>query len=86
MINEKDASNIEDIDCTEAIDKLYAYLDGEVDDADSINKLEHHLAHCHSCFTRSQLESALSERIKKAATEHTPESLQKRLHDMIEKF
>ncbi|MDH3978905.1 MAG: zf-HC2 domain-containing protein [Gammaproteobacteria bacterium] len=86
MTTDKDSENIEDINCTEAIDKLYAYLDGEVDDADSIGKLEYHLEHCHSCFTRSQVESALSARIKNAATKHTPESLQKRLRDMIDKF
>lgn len=86
MTTDKDRKNVENIDCTEAIDKLYAYLDGEVDDADSINKLEHHLEHCHSCFTRSQVESALSARIKKAAIKHAPESLQERLRVMIDKF
>jgi anti-sigma factor (TIGR02949 family) len=86
MTTDRDSKNIENIDCTEAIDKLYAYLDGEVDDADSINRLEHHLGHCHSCFTRSQVESALSARIKQTATKHTPESLQKRLRDMMDKF
>ena len=78
--------DFEDIDCTEAIDQLYAYLDGEIDDRESITRLEHHLDHCHSCFTRSQLEGALTERIRDAARERTPQDVQQRLKSLIDKF
>ena len=40
MTNEKDNKEIEEIDCTEAIDNLYAYLDGEISDIKIINKLK----------------------------------------------
>ena len=86
MIDKKDNIEIEDIDCTEAIDSLYAYLDNEIDDAESIKKIEHHLEHCQSCFTRTQVESALTSHMQDAADKKVPESLQKRLRDIIEKF
>jgi anti-sigma factor (TIGR02949 family) len=93
MSNEKDnhehASHdhdIEDIDCTEAIDRLYAYLDNEITDIDTINKVEHHLKHCHSCFTRSQVEQALTGKMRQADNKETPESLQKRLKSLIDNF
>jgi len=86
MTKDNDIHDIEDIDCTEAIDKLYAYLDGEIDDAEVINRLEHHLEHCHSCFTRSQVETVLTDRMKAAAEKQTPESLKNRLRDMIDRF
>ena len=85
-MTDKNDDTLEDIDCTEAIDRLYAYLDGEIDDADSINKLEFHLEHCHSCFTRSQVETALTKHIQKAADKQTPETLQKRLRGIIDKL
>jgi anti-sigma factor (TIGR02949 family) len=86
MTHNGDIDEIEDIDCTEAIDRLYAYLDGEIRDPESISKLEHHLKHCESCFTRKQLETALTLRMKEDVRTQTPESLQKRLRDMIKKL
>lgn len=86
MTNDKDKTSIEDIDCTEAIDQLYAYLDGEIDDTGAIEKLEHHLGHCSSCFSRSEVERALNERIAKAAKSNAPESLQSRLRSMIDEL
>lgn len=81
-----DNNHIEDIDCTEAIGHLYAYLDDEIDDMESLAKLENHMKHCKSCFTRSEVERALSGRIQKAAKSHAPASLQNRLRDLIQKF
>jgi len=86
MTKDKENIEIEDIDCTEAIDNLYAYLDNEIEDIESVRKLEHHLEHCHSCFTRSQVETALTSRLQKETDKKVPESLEKRLRDMIEKF
>ena len=84
MTTESDNDNIRDIDCIEAIDQLYAYLDGEVDDARRTEEIEHHIKHCHSCFTRSQLERELTKRMKKAARKPAPETLKKRLNKLMD--
>lgn len=86
MTQNKDGKHIEDIDCTEAIGHLYAYLDNEIDDAESLEKLENHMEHCQSCYTRSEVERALSERMQQAARTNAPESLQNRLRGLIDKF
>ena len=86
MTSDNEQSDIEDIDCTQAIGELYAYLDDEIDDIESLRKLEKHLEHCHSCFTRTEVERALTERIQQAAKSKAPESLQDRLRDLVDKF
>jgi anti-sigma factor (TIGR02949 family) len=86
MTNDHDLNDIEDIDCTEAIDKLYAYLDGELISTEAINKLEYHMQHCHSCFSRSQLERKLTSRMKDATKEKPSKTLQHRLRNIIDQL
>ena len=78
-------SNIEEIDCLEAIEMLYAYLDGELND-DELAKYEHHLGHCRSCYSRSELEMALNKRIQESGKNQAPEALQLRLRNLIDKL
>jgi len=78
-------SNIEEIDCLQAIEMLYAYLDGELDD-NELEQYEHHMGHCRSCFSRSQLETALNKRIQDSAKDKAPDALQERLRNIIDKF
>lgn len=84
MNDDNNDNQVEDIDCTEAIGHLYAYLDNELDDIESLEKLENHMKHCHSCFTRNQVERALSGRIQKAVKTNAPSSLQNRLKNLID--
>lgn len=81
-MNNKD-QHIEEIECLEAIDSLYAYLDGELNDENTLEKFKHHLTHCNSCQTRSEMEGIISERIKTAGKEKTPGSLKNRLHELM---
>lgn len=78
-------SHIDEIDCTQAIELLYAYLDGELNDIE-LEQFENHLGHCKSCYSRSELETALNKRIKESKNDQVPESLQNRLHDIIKKL
>ena len=78
-------SNIEEIDCLEAIEMLYAYLDGELD-GEELAQYEHHLGHCRSCFSRSQLETALNKRIQDSGKDEAPDALQNRLRNLIDKL
>ncbi|MGD8572090.1 MAG: zf-HC2 domain-containing protein [Gammaproteobacteria bacterium] len=85
MTNEKDKSAIEEIDCLEAIGHLYAYLDGELG-AETISKFEHHLHHCRSCFSRAQLEKALSNRLSSMNDDQPPESVENRVRNLLDKL
>ena len=86
MTNESDKHEIVDSDCLEAFDHLYAYLNGELTDKLTLTKIEHHLAHCRSCFSRAQMERELNERIKQTGQDEPPASLQKRLRDLMKDF
>ena len=71
---------VEEIDCLEAIDNLYAYLDGELTDKETLAKFKSHLGHCKSCYSRAEMEKALSEHIRRSeveqsGTQSTPDSL-----------
>ena len=75
-----------DIGCLRAIEAFYAYLDGELDDPESIADFEHHLGHCRSCFSRIEMEKALNERMRKTAKRESPEALRERVGKLMEKF
>lgn len=84
MSKQKDDHTAEEIDCLEAIDNLYAYLDGELRDEQTLAKFKHHLSHCRSCYTRSELEDVVSERIKISASVKSPKSLHKKLRQLLD--
>jgi len=86
MSNKIDKPNIVEIDCLEAIDNLYAYLDGELVNEETLAKFKQHLTHCRSCYSRAELEGILTERIKESGKGKTPESLQSRLRHLIDDF
>jgi len=75
-----------DIGCLQAIEAFYAYLDGELDDPESIGEFEHHLGHCRSCYSRVEMEQALNERLRKTAQKETPEELRDRVSKLMAKF
>ena len=83
----------EDIGCLEAIETLYAWLDNELD-ASQRASFEHHLKHCKSCFSRAELERALTGHIRRStgiATDEgvqatAPVSLQNRLDKLLKEL
>jgi len=86
MTGPGDDQNPEEIGCLEAIESLYAYIDGEVSDPHAAAMIEHHLSHCRSCYSRAEMERALTQRLRASAGQQAPASLQHRLHTLLEKF
>lgn len=86
MNSANDKPNVPDTGCLEAIEAMYAWLDGELDDNASITRLEHHLSHCRSCFSRAEMEKALTRRIRESARNPTPETLHARLRKLLDEF
>ena len=79
----KDTDNV-DMGCLEAIEALYAYLDGELKDPQSIADFEHHMSHCRSCYSRAEVERLLTDRLRAASVSHASERLKKRLLDLLD--
>ncbi len=86
MIGHDHDSTPEEIGCLESIEALYAYLDGEIRDPAELAKIEHHLSHCQSCFSRAELERRLSQRLGTGGTPRAPEALQHRLRTLLDKL
>jgi anti-sigma factor (TIGR02949 family) len=76
-------SHDEDVGCLEAIEWLYAWLDGELDRA-SIDQLEKHLQHCKSCYSRKEMEQALTTRIRETREEQPSTEFRERLGKLLE--
>lgn len=76
----------EDIGCLKAIEMFYAYIDGELDDAESVAEFEHHLEHCRSCFSRAEFEGLLTERLRAVAAERASDALKRRLRILMDTF
>ena len=84
MTNETDNPDVNEIDCLEAFDHLYAYLNDEIRDPVDLANIKHHLSHCKSCYSRAEMERELNERIKESGKSDMPESLQKRLRSIVD--
>lgn len=86
MSDMEETGQVEEIGCLEAIDWLYAYLDGELKDPVTIAQIEHHLGHCRVCYSRIELERALTDRLRKSHKRDAPERLQDRVQDLLDKL
>ena len=86
MNDDLDKLHIDDSDCLDAMDHLYAYLNKELDDKAILSKIEHHLSHCKSCFSRAEMEREINKRLKESSKDEIPESLKNRLSDLMRKI
>ena len=86
MTRSNDPSGIDEIGCLQAIESLYAYLDGELDDPQTVANVEHHLGHCRSCYSRTELERALTARMRRLGGARASEGLQTRLRELLDKL
>lgn len=88
-----DTTKIDDIGCLQAIEYLYAWLDGELDDNEIAGEVEHHIIHCKSCYSRAEMEKSLTEHIQRYSEPATddegkraPRSLETRLGKLLDKL
>ncbi len=86
MSNDKETHKHDDIGCLEAIEAFYAYLDGELSDPQAIEDFEHHMSHCRSCFSRSEVETLLNERMRESGTSKAPDELRSRVRRLMDEF
>ncbi len=65
--------------CHEFLEELYAYLDGEMSDADC-RALQEHLAQCGPCMAEYQRDARLKELVRRScACQPAPEQLRERI-------
>lgn len=73
------------MDCKEAFEKLYAYLDRDCASC-SMEEIEVHLKICRGCWDRFEFEKKLKERVKTSCCEDLPASLLSRIKQLLEKY
>ena len=83
MTNESDKHHDDEIDCLQAFDHLYAYLNNEITDPIDLANIEHHLSHCKSCYSRAQMEQELNQRMKESCKKEVPQKFQIRLNNLL---
>lgn len=76
--------NASDISCEEVIERLFDYLDRELD-AHTRQEIDRHLERCHDCFSRAEFERRLRERVASTGTQPAPERLRRRINELIRK-
>jgi len=72
-----------DTDCREVLDRVYEYLDGEMEQLDCA-KIKQHLEECGPCLRQYDLDEALKALVRRScACEPAPEQLRARIMTRI---
>jgi mycothiol system anti-sigma-R factor len=85
-MNKRDDNPVDDVGCLEVLEVMYAYIDGELDDPEYVRQIEHHMGHCRSCFSRKEMEMALTEHVRSADSTRAPDSLKRRMKKLMDSF
>jgi len=86
MNSKTEPGKLEDIGCLQAIEAFYSYLDGELSDPEAIADFEHHMEHCRSCYSRSEIEKFLTQRMQASASSAAPQELRSRIRRLMDQF
>ena len=74
------------MNCKESLQKLYEFLDGEMEKMSSA-QIEQHLDWCRGCWDRFEFEKRLKERLKKSCSkESCSDTLRNRIKSLLEKY
>lgn len=71
------------IDCEEALARLAAFLDDELEEARS-DEVRRHLETCRSCYSRAEFERRLKERVRSdLKADEVPERFEERMRGLL---
>ncbi|QCB94179.1 mycothiol system anti-sigma-R factor [Cellulomonas shaoxiangyii] len=71
-----------DMRCSEAVARLWEYVDAEVDELDR-DRIAAHLAECTPCLEEEQVEVVIKELVRRCCQEEAPATLRVRIHEQI---
>lgn len=66
--------NHHDKDCSEVLDRVFSFIDNELEGADSV-EIQHHLDECGPCLQKYDLERTVKSLVARSCSEHAPETL-----------
>jgi mycothiol system anti-sigma-R factor len=70
--------------CDEALAHLYRYLDGELDDATIVRKIQAHLVDCPPCGGAYEFEQRLKVVVRRHLSEDVPVALMVKLKEIVQ--
>lgn len=73
------------LSCEEVIERLFDYLDQELD-AQQAADIEWHLDRCRDCFTRAEFERRLRARVAATGTAKAPPRLHQRIRTLLDRY
>ena len=73
------------IQCEEALNRLFTYLDHELR-GHRHAEMERHLKTCRSCFSRAEFERRLKSQLTEVAQEKASTSLEQRIFALLKSF
>lgn len=74
------------MNCEESLEKLWQFLDKELDGASS-DELQRHLDECRHCFSKVEFEQRLRTMLRRSCTgEQAPPELRERLSRLVRLF
>jgi mycothiol system anti-sigma-R factor len=74
-----------DLQCEYVLQRIYDYLDGEVDESTRAD-IDHHIEHCRECFGRAEFERLLKKRIADTASTVAPDGVRRRVKSLLKRF
>ncbi len=69
--------------CSEVLDRVYEYLDGELD-RDRVHEIKEHLEECSPCLAEFGLEDAVKSIVKRSCSDPAPADLRSKVLRRIE--
>lgn len=73
------------LSCEEVIERLFDYLDGELDTGCSAD-IDRHLEQCRECFSRAEFECRLRARITQSGETKAPDRLRRRIRNILDEY
>lgn len=70
--------NPHDKDCREVLERVFFFIDNELEQADS-EEIQHHLDECGPCLQKYDLERTVKSLVARSCAEHAPEALRERV-------
>ena len=72
----------DEVDCAEALGRLFEFLDDEIDEATG-DKIRRHLADCEPCLAEFDVENHLKALVKRSCTATAPSTLHLRIREQL---
>ncbi len=61
--------------CSEVLDRIYEFIDGEIADADKRHAIKHHLDECGPCLQEYGLEEQVKSIVRRSCSDPAPDEL-----------